>query len=805
MMTKACLSGCRVVELGTLPAAAYAARLFADFGAEVIKVEPVEGDPNRSFPPLVDGSSGWFAYLNYGKKSVTSDKVDLDALLAGADVLIDSTGSNHLAHPHLVAIDLSWFGKSGPYRDYKTSDAVCRALAGFVQLIGPAEGPPLTLPDYQSAIMGGLAAFIPAMASLLGRQSRRWEISVHEATIALAEYQAIEAFTTGTPQKRWGFNRFTPTYPMGVYPCKEGFIGITIVTPAQWKSFCDLLGMPDLGRHPQYVMGGERLAHADALEARFVPRFLDRTAHEWFKVGLEARLPFAIVPDMKQVLEWPVFRDRQAIVPIQMGERMVEAPGSPFNLTRTPPNFGGKVPELGEHNTDCHPERSEGSHGSGNEIPSTTLRAGLRFAQDDDGAGRGDKPLKGLRIIDLSMGWAGPVCTRNLADLGADVIKIEACGYPDWWRGVDNRAETVTQRLYEKSARFNIMNRGKRGITLDLTQPAGVALAKALVKDADAVIENYSAEVLRKFGLDYTELAKVNASLVMVSMAAFGATGPWRETRAYGSTLEQGCGLPSVGGRADDPPMMNHLAYGDAVGGLNACSAMLIALLHRRDTGEGQFIDLSQIQCMLPFTAAWAIEQSANGYVAPRAGNRHPRFVPHGVFPSAGSDKWVSIAVTDNAMWPALARLIGLDDKALITAEARRAEEDRIEAKIAAWTESRSPDEAMEILQLAGVAAGAVRHPADLLADPHLEARGFWQWMDRAYVGRHPQPSAPYRVSDAPIAVRTAAATLGQYNEEVLGGLLGLSKAELERLERDGVIGSEALPPSQRKARAMTG
>ena len=211
--------------------------------------------PTRCFPPLLDGGSGWFAYLNYGKKSVTSDKVDLDALLRGADVLINSTGGDHGAHPHLVAVDLSWFGRSGPYRDFKASDAVCRALAGFVQLIGPQEGPPLTLPDYQSAIMGGLAAFIPAMAALLGRQSRRYEVSVHEATIALAEYQAIEAWATGTPQKRWGFNRFTPTYPMGVYRCKQGWIGITIVTPAQWKSFCDLLGMPDLGRHPQHVMG----------------------------------------------------------------------------------------------------------------------------------------------------------------------------------------------------------------------------------------------------------------------------------------------------------------------------------------------------------------------------------------------------------------------------------------------------------------------------------------------------------------------------------------------------------------------
>ncbi|CAN5344074.1 CoA transferase [soil metagenome] len=784
------LSAYRVVELGTLPAGAYAARLFADFGAEVVKVEPPGGDPTRAFPPMIEaGTSGWFAYLNYGKKSVTSDAVDLDALLGDAHVLIDSTGLDHSAHPHLVTVDLSWFGKSGPYRDFKATDAMCRALAGFVQLIGPAEGPPLTLPDYQSAIMGGLAAFIPAMAALHAGQGRTWEVSVHEATVALGEYQAIEAWATG-PQKRWGFNRFTPTYPMGVYRCKQGWIGITIVTPAQWKSFCDVMGMPELGRDPDHVMGGERLARADALEARFIPRFLDRTAEEWFAVGLELRLPFAIVPDMAQVLSWPVFRDRKAIVPITIGDRTVEAPGSPFHLTATPANFGGRVPEVGEHNVLCRPERSEGPDARSEGVL-WGQREVLRSAQDDQ------RPLAGLRIIDLSMGWAGPICTRNLADLGADVIKIEACGYPDWWRGVDNRLETVTQRLYEKSHRFNIMNRGKRAITLDLTVPEGVALAKALVKGADAVIENYSAEVLRTFGLDYPELIKVNPSLDMVSMAAFGSTGPWKETRAYGSTLEQGSGLPGVAGRPGDPPMMNHLAFGDAVGGLNACSAMLIALLHKKRTGQGQFIDLSQVQCMLPFTAAWAIEQSATGRVTPRAGNRHPLYKPHGVFPSSGTDKWVFVAATDDAMWTALAQVIGWSGP--------RTTEDEIERAVAAWTGQRSADEAMEILQRAGVVAGAVRHPVELIDDPHLEARGFWQWIERAYVGRHPQPSPPYRESDSPVTVTTPAATLGQYNEEVLTGVLGLSKGEIERLAREGVIGTEALPPAQRKARAMTG
>ena len=761
------LSPYRVVEIGALPAASYAARLFADFGAEVIKVEPPGGDPLRE----TDGR--WFAYLNYGKKSVTSDSV-----IEGVDLLIDSTGGSRTAP---VVIDLSWFGRSGPYASYATNDAACRALAGFVQLIGPEDGPPLTLPDYQSAIMGGLAAFIPAMASLLAGEQRRWEVSVHEATIALAEYQAIEAWATGTPQKRWGFNRVTPTYPMGVYPCREGFIGITIVTPVQWKSFCELMGMAELARDARLAMGPERLARAAELEARFVPRFLDRTAAEWFAAALELRLPFAIVPDMKEMLSWPVFRERKAIVPIVMDGKTVEAPGCPFHLTRTPANFGGIVPTAGEHDTLVAPR------------PAAAARPSV------------GRPLEGMRIVDLSMGWAGPICTRNLSDLGADVIKIEACGYPDWWRGVDNRLETVTQRLYEKSPRFNILNRNKRAITLDLTQPAGVALAKRLVARADAVIENYSSDVLRKFGLDYTALAEVNPSVVMVSMAAFGARGPWSETRAYGSTLEQGSGLPRLGGRPGDPPMMNHLAYGDAVGGLNACSAMLIALLHRKRTGEGQHIDLSQVQCMLPFTAPWAIEQSATGKVTPRAGNRHPRDVPHGVFPSTGKDRWIFVAATDDAMWTVLAKVIGLDDAALASTAERRAQEDRIEAAVAAWTAQRTADEAMALLQQAGVVAGAVRHPLDLIEDPHLAARGFWQWIDRPISGRHPQPSPPYRDSSGPIAVRAPAATLGQYNEEVLVGLLGLTSAELDELRQNGVIGTEALPPGQRKARAMIG
>jgi crotonobetainyl-CoA:carnitine CoA-transferase CaiB-like acyl-CoA transferase len=408
-------------------------------------------------------------------------------------------------------------------------------------------------------------------------------------------------------------------------------------------------------------------------------------------------------------------------------------------------------------------------------------------------------PLAGLRIVDLSMGWAGPTTTRHLADLGADVIKIESCRYPDWWRGVDDRPIVFEQMLYEKARNFALLNRNKRGVTLDLTHPEGVRLVKALVAQADAVVENYSSGVLPKLGLDYPRLREVNPGLVMVSMPAFAADGPLRELRAYGSTLEQASGLPTVSGPPDGPPMLNQLAYGDPIGGLNAAGALLVALLHRARTGEGQHIDLSQVECMLPLTAAWIIEQSANGLVSRSRGNRHPAYVPHGCFRCRGDDAWVLIAATDDAMWHALARAIGrsdlADDATLRTAPLRRAREPALEEAIAAWTGGRSAEEAVAQLQAAGIAAGLVRAPFDLPRDPHLLARGFWQEIDRAHLGRHLQPSAAYRETATPYPVRRAAPTLGEHNEEILGGLLRLPPDELGRLAEAGVIGSWALPP----------
>ena len=777
------LSHLRVLEIGTLPAAAYCARLLADLGADAIKLEPPEGDPARRTGPAIGEDSAWFGFLNYGKRTATGDEA---ALMAAADICIDSRpGPQPAPPPGLVHIDVSWFGRTGPYASHAGTDAVCRALAGLVQLVGPEEGPPVAAPDHQAAIIGGLSACIAALGAILARASgddgRTLELSVHEACIALAEYQAAEATIAGWTDARLGINRFQPTFPLGIYPAKDDWVGITLITPAQWRDFCLLVGLPDLAEAPGLILGMERLPRAAELEAAFMPLLLERTAAEWFALGLQHRLPIVPVPSMAELVAHEPFRTRRAVVPIAFGSTVAHGPGAPLGLSHTPTTGGGTVPPIATGPAEFRPRAQQ---------PAARRRApGL--------------PLRGMRVIDLTMGWAGPLATRTLADLGADVVKIEACQYTDWWRGVDTRPEALATRKHERTGRFVVMNRNKRGITLDLTAPEGVAIVRRLVADADAVVENYSTGVLPKFGLSYAHLHAVNPGLVMASMSAYGATGPWRECRAYGSTLEHGSGLPRLVGEPDAPPTMGHLAFGDAIGGLNATVALMAALLHRKRTGEGQHIDLSQIECMLPFTAVPMLLQST-GTPPARTGNRHPGQAPHGVFPCAGADRWVLVAVAEDAHWPGLCRAIGrpdlLADPALRTLPGRQAHAAQIERAIAAWTRQQSPAEAMAALQAQGVPAGAVISPGALHEDRHLIERGFWQWRTRAEVGRHPQASLPFREAAVPYPVRWPAPTLGQHTEAVLAGLLGMTPAEIAALAAAGIIGTEPQPQRRRVA-----
>lgn len=797
------LTSLRVVEVGNMPAASYCARLLADFGAQVIRIEPPGGDPSRAHAPRIEGGDAstvgaWFAYLNFGKSSrildpaLDADRAECAALIADADVCIDAMGAAQGWGEILAAAEaeagarvhagISWFGRSGPYRDFAGSDAVCRALAGMTKLVGPADGPPLNAPDYHAGIIGGLAGFSAVLAALHARgitgRGSVLDVSVQEACIALVDLPQSEAWARGAGYRREGINRFPPTFPLGIYPTAEGWLGVTLVTPAQWRGFCRMLGFTDLADDPGLVTSVERLPRAEEIEARIVTKLTERPAREWFRLGLELRLPLVEVPDLETALTSIVFRERGAIVPVRVGGRVIEAPGPPMHLTATPPHRGGEVPAPGA---------------------GAAVFTGARIPVPQPVAASARLPLEGVRIIDLSMGWAGPLCTRHLADLGADVVKVEACRYPDWWRGTDTRPAALEQVLYEKTGRFNALNRNKRGISLDLTSADGVRILKQLVAQSDAVVENYSTGVLPKLGLAYAQLREMNPSLVMISMSGFGATGlgaasDWKECRAYGSTLEQGSGLPLLVGRPGDPPVMGNSAFGDAIGGYNALASILTALFHRQRTGQGQHIDLSQVESMLVMTAPWMLAHSAGNKVPERDGNRHPEFVPQGAFRCAGEDEWVMVTIADNVMWRRLCGQIGrpdlADNPALAEAEGRRERIGEIETAIGNWTASLDPDTAMRQLQGAGVAAGIVRAPHDLLEDPHLAARGFYRMVERAFVGVHPQPSTGWREGDAPYPVRWPSPTLGQFNAEVLGEIAGIDAAELARLTASGVIGT---------------
>jgi crotonobetainyl-CoA:carnitine CoA-transferase CaiB-like acyl-CoA transferase len=641
--------------------------------------------------------------------------------------------------------------------------------------------------EHQSYLPAALSGISAALSALIaGGPGRRFEISVHDANVLVGEFQDAVTTQTGFAEMRWGRNHFFPVFPTGVYPTKAGWLGVTAFSADQWRGFCDMLGMPELASRPGFATANERLIVGDELDEIIAERLAARTAREWADEAIVRRVPLVVTPDMAGLLSSQVHRDHGAFGEVRIGEARFTAPVLPQKLTATPPAAAGVAPLAGEQTGSWRPSPSQ---------------------PRPPRVGAGALPLEGLRVIDLTMGWAGPVGTRQVADLGAEVIKVEGRAYPDWWRGADYSDEGIAAFGYEKPLYFNWVNRNKIGVTLDLTKPEGVALLLGLVKTADAVVENYGTGVLEGFGLSYEAFRGARPDIVMMSMPAFGVASPWAQTRAYGSTLEHASGLPTLTGWPDDPPTMNHIAYGDPIGGLSACPALLTALLHRQRAGEGQFIDLSQVECLFPLVAPWLIEQAVTGRTSPRTGNRHASYVPHGCFPCDGDDAWVVIAVTSDTAWRALCGAIGradlAADPALADAAGRRAREDALEAAIAAWTRGRSPDAAMKALQAAGVAAGAARGLVEvLLYEPHLTARGYWQEVARPYMDFPQQPSPAFREEGRPYPIRRAAPTLGQSSREVLGRLLGVADAELDRLEAAAIIGEAPIPLSQRRPRS---
>jgi crotonobetainyl-CoA:carnitine CoA-transferase CaiB-like acyl-CoA transferase len=399
-----------------------------------------------------------------------------------------------------------------------------------------------------------------------------------------------------------------------------------------------------------------------------------------------------------------------------------------------------------------------------------------------------------VRIADLSMMWAGPYATRLLAEMGAEVIKIES---PRAW---DNVRTLLPQpgalEPWNTSYYFNDYNRDKKSLTLDLSQARGRALFLELVTRCDCVIENYRADVLEKLEIGWDILRAARPDIVLVSMAGFGKTGPERNLVGFGPIIEQMAGLASTTGYGDDGiPYKTGISYGDPVGGIAAAGAVVLALIARRRSGLGAWIDLAQRETMAQMTGAAFAAASLRGERPVHRGNRDARIAPQGVYPCAGEDQWLALSARTDAEWAALARVIGAAELAALAIVERRARHDDLDRRIESWTRAQQASAAAATLQGVGVAASRVLDASAIHDDPHLEARGYWVKLPHPLMPIWKQPASAWRLVEASPRPRRHAPLFGEHNREILCGLLGHAEAELDALAAAGVIGDAPVNP----------
>jgi len=413
-------------------------------------------------------------------------------------------------------------------------------------------------------------------------------------------------------------------------------------------------------------------------------------------------------------------------------------------------------------------------------------------------------PLKDIRIIDLSMWFAGPMASRLLGDMGAEVIKIESIKHMDPWRGPVSLTEKQRSRFperittkapYNAAAGFNLQNRNKRGITLDLGSRQGKELFKRLVGMVDVVLENYSPNIMGKLGLDYDVLKQVRSDIILMSMPAFGRTGPDKDYRAFGQTIDCVSGMAyRTGYEGEEPMLQSGLSYGDPLSGMNAAFAILSALHHRRKTGEGMHIELSQVEGLIAFNADSIMDYTMNRRVSERMGNHHPVHAPHNTYPCSGEDEWVAIAVSSDDEWKRFCRAAGeaswIDDARFCDTLSRARNQDELDQLIAEWTVLHSAWEITEILQQAKVPAGPVLNSRELVEDRHYGSRGFFETVAHPEAGTHPYIGMYAKFSKTPGSIRTPAPRLGEDNDYVFGEMLGLTQEEMDQLATDGIIGT---------------
>ncbi|MDT5132242.1 MAG: hypothetical protein QOE41_1553 [Mycobacterium sp.] len=774
------LEDLRVLEISDRIAAAYCGKLLVDAGADVVKVEPADGDPLRRFTvtgaePAEGTDSPLFSYLNAGKRSVTTACRDL---IGRADIVI-MTGTRSAAagrgidprqllkaSPRCVVVTISDFGWAGPWSERAATEFTLQAWSGCTGFRGDPDGPPISIGGELGEYMAGAFAAYGALAVRQrvrrGGRGEHLDLSMLEAMTLMQSCEWLHTQLMGVPPIRRSVE--VPS----IERAKDGYVGITMVTGQQWLDFAAMVQCPELTGLPELRFQLGRWQHRDRIRELIGPWLRERTVAEIVDLGQLFRLPIAPLGNGSTIPGMDHIRQRAVFVPNPAGFRQ---PRTPWLMSVAEPAPVRAAPALGngDDDIDWRPRESAGPWSP----------QGL--------------PLDGIRIVDLTAFWAGPSATHSLAAFGADVIKVESIQRPDGIR-YSGGMRTDVEDWWEYGWLFQGVNTNKRSVTLNLQSGEGIRLLMSLVDRADAVIENFSPRVMEHFGLGADTLLTRNPRLVVVRMPAFGLDGPWRDRVGFAPTMEQIAGLAWVTGLPGGPPVAPRGAC-DPLAGVHAAFALLAALEFARRTGRGQLVELPMIETVLNVTAAQTIEYEVFGRTLERRGNRGHTGAVQNVYRCAGDDNWVALTVRTDGEWQSLVQLMDrpswADAPGVATVRQRQERADEIDRHLQEWFGVQELGAVVDRLAGVGVPAAAVVSPSAVTDNPQLRHRGFFERLRHPRTGPGWYPCPPFaRLAGASGWLFRPAPTLGEHSREVLSSLCGLTDHDLGRLAAQAVIGN---------------
>jgi len=808
------LSPYRVLDLSD-ERGALCGQILADLGADVIKVEPPGGSRERAMAPFAGDARGHdrslvFWSCNRGKRGITLDidapggRDELLRLVATADFLIESHAPGYLAtrglgyddlaaaNPALICVSITPFGQTGPKARYAATELTVLAAGGLMALQGDDDRAPVRCSVPQGWSHAAAEAAGAALLALRERArsglGQHVDVSAQQAVMQATFSSQLAPPNGARPATRYaGGLRDGRRIQRYVWDAKDGHVSITflfgtaigpmtrrLMDYVHDEGFCD-----EATRDKDWVnysallrSGEETLEEYERVKACVNAMTRTKTKAELFAAARERNLLIAPAEGADEVCASDQLEARDYWRGVAHGgiEGPVRYPGPFARFSATPIIYRRPPPSPGEHNAEVRAERRPPPP-RGRTAPDAL-------------------PLAGLKVLDFMWVMAGPAATRVLADYGATVVHVETA------RRIDT-ARTLAPMMRgepspEKSGLYQNINAGKLGVALDMSTDAGREVARDLVRWADAITESYSPRAMRRWGLDYENVRALNPRAVMLSSCLMGQTGPLADFAGFGNLAAALSGFYKLVGWPDRAPAGPFGAYTDTVAPRFTVAALLAALDHRDRTGEGQYIDQSQVESALHFLSPALLDYTVNGRVETRAGNRDPNMAPHGVYPCAGDDTWIAIAVTGGATWRALCEAIGRRDAAseqrYATLAGRLAAHDEIDVMIEAWTSGQERYAAERALQAAGVASSVVQNGREMWEDEHLRARGAFVQAPHHLHGSVTVEGPRARLSRTPGAVRAGAPTMGEHTLHVLRDFLGYAPDRIEELALAGVL-----------------